>query len=99
MNLFRIAIGACKLSIYGASYGTGIGAAFLSVFPEYSEKIVLDSPQPPLQDAPTWSYEQGETTQIFEDYKAYGQCCASVSFTHKRIECVTCSVPEEGWQM
>jgi len=83
LNLFRIAIGACKISIYGTSYGTSIAAAFSSVFPEYSDKIVIDSPQPPLQDAPTWSYASGETTQINEDYNTYvcekrgGKCVAS----------------------
>ena len=29
----------------------------------------MESPQPPLQDAPSWSLGKGETMKIYEDYK------------------------------
>jgi hypothetical protein len=29
----------------------------------------MDSPQPPLRDAPSWSLGQGETMKIYKEYK------------------------------
>lgn len=41
INLFRQSVGACKISLYGTSYGTAVGVAFVTVFPEYMDKVVL----------------------------------------------------------
>ncbi|MGW8528395.1 MULTISPECIES: alpha/beta hydrolase [Nocardiopsidaceae] len=43
LDLIREALGEPKTSFYGASYGTALGAAYASMFPERSDRIVLDS--------------------------------------------------------
>lgn len=48
--LFRKAIGAPKLSINGISYGTQVAATYATTFPEYVDKLVLDSNFPPHAD-------------------------------------------------
>lgn len=42
IDLFRKAVGAARMSIYGMSYGTGVGAAFGSTFPDKTDKLVLN---------------------------------------------------------
>lgn len=43
MDLIREALGEEKLSFYGASYGSALGAAYASLFPERGDRIVVDS--------------------------------------------------------
>ncbi|MFD6447492.1 alpha/beta hydrolase [Promicromonospora sp. NPDC060204] len=43
VDLIRAVLGEEKLSFYGASYGTALGAAYASLFPERSDRVVLDS--------------------------------------------------------
>ncbi|WP_419705919.1 alpha/beta hydrolase [Promicromonospora sp. NFX87] len=43
MDQIREALGEEKLSFYGASYGTALGAAYASLFPEQGDRIVVDS--------------------------------------------------------
>ena len=43
MDRIRVALGEEKLSFFGASYGSGLGAAYASLFPEQGDRIVLDS--------------------------------------------------------
>lgn len=43
MHFIRGALGEEKLSFYGASYGSALGAAYASLFPEESDRIVIDS--------------------------------------------------------
>lgn len=43
LDRIRIALGEEQISYYGASYGTALGAAYASLFPERSDRIVLDS--------------------------------------------------------
>ena len=40
------------MSFEVASYGCSVASAFLTVYPEYTDKWVLDSPTGPLQDEP-----------------------------------------------
>ena len=47
LNVFRHAIGAEKLSFHGASYGTAVAGAFATTFPEFVDKLILNSPVPP----------------------------------------------------
>ncbi|GAB3831726.1 alpha/beta hydrolase [Kribbella italica] len=47
MDRIREAVGAPKLSYYGASYGTYLGAVYTTLFPGRSDRIVLDSSLPP----------------------------------------------------
>ncbi|MCL3862120.1 alpha/beta hydrolase [Actinotalea sp. K2] len=43
LDRIRIALGEETISYYGVSYGTALGAAYASMFPEHSDRIVLDS--------------------------------------------------------
>jgi pimeloyl-ACP methyl ester carboxylesterase len=43
LDRIRAALGEEKASYYGASYGTALGSAYVSMFPESTDRIVLDS--------------------------------------------------------
>ncbi|CAM02071.1 alpha/beta hydrolase [Saccharopolyspora erythraea] len=43
MDRIRAALGEEKVNYFGLSYGTALGAAYASMFPERSDRIVLDS--------------------------------------------------------
>ncbi|WP_430781724.1 alpha/beta hydrolase [Actinoplanes sp. G11-F43] len=43
LDRIRVALGEEKASFYGASYGSALGAAYVSLFPESTDRIVLDS--------------------------------------------------------
>ncbi|GAA0592718.1 alpha/beta fold hydrolase [Kribbella sandramycini] len=47
MDRIRAALGEPKLSYYGDSYGTYLGAVYTTLFPYRSDRIVLDSALPP----------------------------------------------------
>uniref|UniRef100_A0A7S2KKI6 AB hydrolase-1 domain-containing protein n=1 Tax=Zooxanthella nutricula TaxID=1333877 RepID=A0A7S2KKI6_9DINO len=47
IDVFRKAIGADKMSVYGYSYGTYVGAVYATVFPENIHRIVLDGNMSP----------------------------------------------------
>ena len=42
LDTLRTAIGADKLSIWGISYGTAVGATYATVYPERVDKMILD---------------------------------------------------------
>jgi pimeloyl-ACP methyl ester carboxylesterase len=43
LDRIRAALGEDKASFYGASYGSGLGAAYVSLFPDTTDRVVLDS--------------------------------------------------------
>ncbi|WP_229403290.1 alpha/beta hydrolase [Micromonospora okii] len=43
LDRIRAALGEKKASFYGASYGTALGATYTSMFPDTTDRIVLDS--------------------------------------------------------
>ncbi|WP_194816965.1 alpha/beta fold hydrolase [Nocardia sp. XZ_19_385] len=43
MDVIRGLLGADRISYYGTSYGTYLGAVFMQMFPERSDRFVLDS--------------------------------------------------------
>jgi pimeloyl-ACP methyl ester carboxylesterase len=43
MDRIRVALGEQKISYFGVSYGTVLGSAYVSLFPERTDRIVLDS--------------------------------------------------------
>lgn len=47
MDRIRAALGVPKISYYGESYGTYLGAVYTSLFPRRGDRIVLDSSLPP----------------------------------------------------
>jgi pimeloyl-ACP methyl ester carboxylesterase len=47
MDQIRGALGEPKISYYGESYGTYLGAVYASLFPDHGDRVVLDSSLPP----------------------------------------------------
>ncbi|MEU3711895.1 alpha/beta hydrolase [Streptomyces catenulae] len=47
MDRIRAALGVPKISYYGESYGTYLGAVYATLFPHRGDRIVLDSSLPP----------------------------------------------------
>lgn len=47
MDRIRAALGVPKISYYGESYGTYLGAVYTTLFPRRGDRIVLDSSLPP----------------------------------------------------
>jgi pimeloyl-ACP methyl ester carboxylesterase len=47
MDRIREALGAAKVSYYGVSYGTYLGAVFTTLFPQRTDRVILDSSLPP----------------------------------------------------
>ncbi|MEC3981823.1 alpha/beta hydrolase [Amycolatopsis sp. H20-H5] len=47
MDRIRAALGVPKISYYGESYGTYLGAVYTTLFPDRGDRIVLDSSLPP----------------------------------------------------
>jgi pimeloyl-ACP methyl ester carboxylesterase len=47
MDAIRAALGEPKLSYYGGSYGTYLGAVYASLFPDRTDRVVLDSSEGP----------------------------------------------------
>ncbi|MCO8270239.1 alpha/beta hydrolase [Actinoplanes sp. TRM 88003] len=43
LDSIRAALGEKKASFYGASYGSALGSAYVSLFPDSTDRIVLDS--------------------------------------------------------
>lgn len=43
MRMIGVVLGESKISYYGPSYGSYLGAVFTQMFPEHSDRIVLDS--------------------------------------------------------
>ncbi|MFF5219346.1 alpha/beta hydrolase [Micromonospora sp. NPDC000442] len=43
LNAIRAALGEEKASFYGASYGSALGAAYASMFPDTTDRVVIDS--------------------------------------------------------
>lgn len=43
MDRIRAALGEEKINYFGASYGSALGAAYASMFPERTDRVVLDS--------------------------------------------------------
>jgi pimeloyl-ACP methyl ester carboxylesterase len=42
----RAALGERKVSAWGVSYGTYVGAAYLQLFPQRTDRVVLDCDPP-----------------------------------------------------
>jgi pimeloyl-ACP methyl ester carboxylesterase len=49
MDRIRQALGVQKLSYYGESYGTYLGAVYASLYPQHTDRIVLDSALDPTK--------------------------------------------------
>lgn len=53
MDVIRAALGERKISFYGVSFGTAIGAVYRSLFDTHVDRMWLESVMPPAMDLPT----------------------------------------------
>lgn len=58
IDLFRKAIGASKMSIKGASYGTAVGGVYATIFPQRVHRLILDGDIKPDPDVATFAYAE-----------------------------------------
>ena len=76
INMFRIAIGAEKLSIDGGSYGTAVVGVFATTFPQLVDKFVSNSP---IDDHFDWLSYKFAKASTHSRYRASGQLGALLS--------------------
>ncbi|WP_405059654.1 alpha/beta hydrolase [Kribbella sp. NBC_01505] len=57
MDRVRAALGVPRLSYFGTSYGTYLGAVYLQLFPGHADRFVLDSSHAPDTYGPRWTRE------------------------------------------
>jgi pimeloyl-ACP methyl ester carboxylesterase len=67
INMFRMAFGANKISMYGSSYGTAVLGLFATVFPDYLDKFVADSTMPAVADARAFARDKAAIVVEVED--------------------------------
>ncbi|WP_033291587.1 alpha/beta fold hydrolase [Amycolatopsis jejuensis] len=60
VDRIRQALGEEKISYYGISWGTGLGAAYRSRFDEHVDKMALDSALPATMDLDRFEWSQSE---------------------------------------
>ncbi|MGW6276548.1 alpha/beta hydrolase [Kribbella sp. NPDC055071] len=72
MDQIRAALGATKISYYGDSYGTYLGAVYTTLYPQRSDRVVLDSALPPdgYSESALRAQAQGFETR-FPDFATY----------------------------
>ncbi|MFC7481929.1 alpha/beta hydrolase [Luedemannella flava] len=69
MDRIRAALGEKKLSYFGVSYGTYLGAVYTSLFPQRSDRIILDSGvDPDLVWKDMWRTWNPAVTERIEDF-------------------------------
>ncbi|MER5889433.1 alpha/beta hydrolase [Streptomyces sp. NPDC001941] len=72
MDRIRAALGVPKVSYYGTSYGTYLGAVYTTLFPTRADRFVLDSSLPPEGYDINALRGQGEGFEArFPDFAAY----------------------------
>ncbi|MGP2437054.1 alpha/beta hydrolase [Streptomyces sp. JW3] len=74
LDLLRAALGERRISAWGVSYGTYVGAVYHELFPHRTDRIVLDSNDDPDPErvARAWlaGHEQG-VEDVFPDFAAW----------------------------
>lgn len=71
MDLIRALLGQSKLNYLGYSYGTELGAKYLSLFPENADRFVLDGAvDPTLDDIQTQLLQAEGFEKAFSNYLA-----------------------------
>jgi pimeloyl-ACP methyl ester carboxylesterase len=64
MDVFRALLGDAKLTYYGASYGTYLGAKYAQLFPTHIRALVLDGAVDPAQDNLTGAAVQAKGFEV-----------------------------------
>jgi pimeloyl-ACP methyl ester carboxylesterase len=73
----RSALGADKLIVYGASYGTKVALAYAATYPQHVDRLVLDSVVPPDGVDP---FQRSTLTSVPRVLRAV--CAGACRFTH-----------------
>jgi pimeloyl-ACP methyl ester carboxylesterase len=69
MDMIRAALGEQKISYFGVSYGSYLGAVYTTLFPQRSDRIVLDSVVDPRDVwRSVWQAWGPATEERFEDF-------------------------------
>ncbi|WP_158887861.1 alpha/beta hydrolase [Amycolatopsis anabasis] len=69
MDRIRAALGEQKISYFGVSYGSYLGGVFTTLFPERSDRIILDSVVDPRNVwRSVWRHWGASTEERFEDF-------------------------------
>ncbi|HVU60291.1 MAG TPA: alpha/beta hydrolase [Mycobacteriales bacterium] len=79
MDVLRAALGDAKLTYYGASYGTYLGAKYAQLFPTHIRAMVLDGALDPAESATASNLVQAKGFETdLDDFLAYcvgqGKC-------------------------
>mmetsp|Transcript_22232 Transcript_22232/g.57098 ORF Transcript_22232/g.57098 Transcript_22232/m.57098 type:complete len:665 (-) Transcript_22232:272-2266(-) len=93
MDTFRKAIGVDKLSVWGFSYGTEVGATYASIFPDNVDRLVLDGNVPYSNRL----YENAETFALAYEHVWQGleNACTSDFLNEEEPRCVATPYPTE----
>ena len=75
MDVFRALLGDAKLTYYGASYGTYLGAKYAQLFPRHIRALVLDGAVDPAQDSLTGAAVQAHGFEV--DLGDFLRSCAA----------------------
>lgn len=75
MDVLRAALGDAKLTYYGASYGTYLGAKYAQLFPTHIRAMVLDGALDPT--LPTIAENKVQALGFETDLRDYLQACVS----------------------
>src|SRR4051795_5069101 len=83
MDGIRAALGDDKISYYGGSYGTYLGATYASMFPDRVRAMVLDSAIEPNGDTAEQQFETQRIAfeAVFNRWAAWCEADASCDFT------------------
>src|SRR5436853_7532917 len=90
MDVLRAALGDAKLTFYGASYGTYLGAKYAQLFPRRIRAMVLDGALDPSQ--PTAAENRVQAIGFETDLRDFLADCAS------RSDCPLGSTPAAAHQ-
>ena len=92
INMFRIAIGAEKLSIDGGSYGTAVVGVFATTFPQLVDKFVSNSP---IDDHFDWLSYKFAKASTHSPQQSLGSPSRS-PFTSLELGSELCTAIEDG---
>lgn len=63
IEIFRKAIGASKMSIFGVSYGTMVGSVYATIFPKKVHRLIIDGDMGTDPDMSSYAKWVGESTE------------------------------------
>ena len=89
MDVLRAALGDAKLTYYGASYGTYLGAKYAQLFPTHIRAMVLDGALNPDEPATQENLVQAEGFET--DLHDFLAACVAVRLLPARIDRRRCA--------